>query len=104
MGNAGAVLSGFAIFKNESVKRTDEGYIVLGITVIFLSFLQLGIYFPDAGGLFFKAGSLSYDPQRIKPPADYKGSDVDFSSKVSKDAMTKGGPQIVPEVQSSTTA
>ena len=34
------------------------------------------------GGMFFKAGGLNFDPQRIKPPAGYKGSDqIDFTAK-----------------------
>ena len=27
------------------------------------------------GGMFVKAGGLNFDPQIIKPPAGYKGSD-----------------------------
>ena len=50
--------------------------------VIGLTALMFFIYFPDMGGMLFPAGGLGkYDPQIIKPPADYRGADsMDFSS------------------------
>mmetsp|Transcript_51621 Transcript_51621/g.112342 ORF Transcript_51621/g.112342 Transcript_51621/m.112342 type:complete len:614 (+) Transcript_51621:249-2090(+) len=78
-GNAGAVLTLWTIFKQ--VDRTDTGFMILGGVIIGTSFLQWLIYFPDAGGMFFKAGSLNYDPQRIKPPEGYRGADaLDYSN------------------------
>ena len=36
---------------------------------------------PKEGGLLFKAGALSYDPQRWKPPDDLRGADqMDYSA------------------------
>jgi len=89
-GNAGAVLTLWAIFKNEDVPRTDEGFIILGIVVMATSFLMFGLYFPNAaeqgggGGLLFKPNSLSYDPQRWKPSGEgFRGADVmDYSKGV----------------------
>jgi len=78
-GNAGAVLTLWTIFKQ--VDRTDTGFVILGIVVMAESLLMLGIYFPQEGGLLFKAGALSYDPQRWKPPADLRGADqMDYSN------------------------
>ena len=78
-GNAGAVLTLWTIFKQ--VDRTDTGFVILGIVVMAEALLMLGIYFPQEGGLLFKAGALSYDPQRWKPPADLRGADqMDYAS------------------------
>merc|ERR1719498_2170566 len=78
-GNAGAVLTLWTIFKQ--VDRTDTGFVILGVVVMAEALLMLGIYFPQEGGLLFKAGALSYDPQRWKPPADLRGADqIDYSS------------------------
>jgi len=75
-GNGGAVLTLWTIFKNAAVVRTDEGFIVLGCVIIVTSLSMFGIYFPELGGMLFKPGGLgSYDPQRIKPPADFRGAD-----------------------------
>jgi hypothetical protein len=40
------------------------------------------IYFPDMGSMLFPAGGLGkYDPQLVKPPADYRGADsMDFAN------------------------
>ena len=51
--------------------------------------------FPDMGGMFFKAGGLKFDPQFIKPPAGYKGSDqIDFTNKATTtlDGNKAGSP------------
>jgi len=87
-GNAGAVLTLWTIFKQ--VDRTDTGFIILGIVVMAESLLMLGIYFPEHGGLFFKAGALNYDPQRWKPPADLRGADqMDYgAATTTKDTTT----------------
>ena len=74
-GNLGGVVALRAFFFG-GVTRTDTGYVNLGIFVICITATMFGIYFPDTGGMLFKAGALGkYDPQLIKPPADYKGMD-----------------------------
>jgi len=57
--------------------------------------MVMPVYFPEHGGMFFKAGALgSYDPQIIKPPADYRGADsvkmedVQGQEKANTDAKT----------------
>jgi len=75
-GNAGAVLTLWTIFKNANVARTDDGYVILGAVIMSTSILMWLIYFPTMGGMFFKAGSLRYDPQRVKVPEGYRGTDV----------------------------
>jgi len=84
-GNAGAVLTLWTIFKNAAVARTDSGFIILGCVIIGTSLSMFGIYFPEQGAMLFKAGGLgSYDPQRIKPPSDFRGSDqLDYSKQTS---------------------
>jgi len=79
-GNLGAVITLWSIFKQ--VDRTDTGYLILGIVVMAEAFLMLGIYFPNEGGLIFKAGALGkYDPQRWSPPDSYRGADqMDYSN------------------------
>ena len=54
--------------------------------VIGLTALMFFIYFPDMGSMLTPAGALgSYDPQLVKPPADYRGADsMDFAA-VKKD-------------------
>ena len=47
------------------------GYVADGIVTLSLFF----IYFPDKGGMLVPAGKLPYDPQILKPPADYRGAD-----------------------------
>jgi len=91
-GNGGAVLTLWTIFKNTAVARTDSGFIILGIVIIATSLSMFGIYFPDTGGMLFKAGGLgSYDPQRIKPPSDFRGADQMDYSQNQKEAG-KGPP------------
>merc|ERR1719238_676754 len=54
----------------------DQGFIYLVIVIITLSLSMFGIYFPQHGGMLFKAGGLGkYDPQLVKPPADLRGAD-----------------------------
>ena len=73
-GNLGAVIATSIFFKG-SAMRTDDGILWLGVTILALTLLCFAIYFPESGGMLFRAGSLSYDPQLIKPPADYRGAD-----------------------------
>jgi len=72
-GNLGAVIA-TSVFFRASI-RTDDGILYLGITVLAVTLSCFFIYFPDSGGMFHAAGKLKYDPQRIKPPANYRGAD-----------------------------
>ena len=39
------------------------------------------VHFPEHGSMFFPKGAIGYDPQLIKPPADYRGADdMDFAA------------------------
>ena len=80
-GNLGAVISLSAFFKGKDM-RTDVGFQALGIMVIAITALMHFIYFPDMGCMLLPRGALGkYDPQIIKPPADYRGADhMDFSA------------------------
>ena len=73
-GNLGAVIATSIFFKG-SAMRTDDGILYLGITILALTMSCFGLYFPESGGMLFKAGAIKYDPQVIKPPADYRGAD-----------------------------
>ena len=73
-GNLGAVIATSIFFKG-SAMRTDTGILYLGITILATSLFLFFLYFPDSGGMFFAAGKLKYDPQLIKPPANYRGAD-----------------------------
>jgi len=81
-GNLGAVVSIRAFFFSGNLRR-DEGLLQMGIMVIICTATLFGIYFPEFGGMLFKAGGLGkYDPQLVKPPADYRGADsMDYSKK-----------------------
>lgn len=74
-GNLGSVIATSIFFRG--AYRTDEGVVYLGGMIIGITMLMFGIYFPDKGGLLFKAGQLPcYDPQLVKPPEGYRGSDA----------------------------
>ena len=73
-GNLGAVIATSIFFKG-SAMRTDDGILYLGVTILAVTLLCFGLYFPESGGMLFKAGAIKYDPQVIKPPADYRGAD-----------------------------
>ena len=73
-GNLGAVIATSIFFKG-SAMRTDTGILYLGITILAVTLSCFGLYFPDSGGMLFGAGKLKYDPQIIKPPANYRGAD-----------------------------
>jgi len=80
-GNLGAVIALNTILTPDI--RRDTGFMRLGAFVIGLTATMFFIYFPDMGGMLFPKGSLgSYDPQLVKPPADYRGADsMDYSKK-----------------------
>ena len=80
-GNLGSVIALSAFFKGKDI-RTDQGFLNLGIMVICITAGLFFVYFPDTGSMLFPAGGLGkYDPQLIKPPADYRGADsMDFGN------------------------
>jgi len=91
-GNFGGVMgSRFIVGPNAPF---DDGFIWLGIIIMTMSLTMFGIYFPEHGGMLFKAGSISYDPQLIKPPADMKGADQLNYNGAGKDKTlsTSGAP------------
>ena len=62
----------------------------MGITIMATTATLLLMYFPEHGGMFHKAGALKYDPQCIKPPAGYRGSDaMDYSAKSTETSTDK---------------
>lgn len=87
-GNLGSVIATSIFFRGRF--RTDEGVVNLGIMIIAITLLMFGIYFPDKGGLLFKAGSIPYDPQLVKPPEDYRGADS-MNYAAAKTSDTKKG-------------
>merc|ERR1711988_1916818 len=80
-GNLGGVIALRAFFFG-GIARADQAFISMGIMVICVTFSMFGIYFPEHGGMLFPAGGLGkYDPQLLKPPADYRGADsMDLSA------------------------
>merc|ERR1719478_519124 len=79
-GNAGCVVSLRIFFFGAF--RTDVGIFNLGWFIIGLTALMFFVYLPEHGSMFTRAGALgSYDPQIIKPPADYRGADqMDYAA------------------------
>jgi len=87
-GNAGALLTNALFFTSDSL-RTDLGFIYMGITILVTTCSIIFIYFPEHGSMFTKAGAIKcYDPQLIKPPAGYRGSDsMDYSKQANKPSV-----------------
>ena len=78
-GNLGSVVTQATFFTAAST-RTDAGFEHMGYAIIGASLLCALLYFPRDGGLLLPSG-LKYDPQLIKPPATYRGSDqMDYGS------------------------
>jgi len=75
-GNGGAVAMLNLFFKGHPIRK-DKGILNMGLTIVILTCVTvMPVYMPEHGGMFFKAGGMgSYDPQIIKPPADYRGAD-----------------------------
>merc|ERR1712216_478005 len=75
-GNSGAVAMLNLYFKGHPMRK-DKGIFYMGLCIVILSCtMVMPVYFPEHGGMFFKAGALgSYDPQIIKPPEGYRGAD-----------------------------
>jgi len=91
-GNLGSVIATSIFFKGQY--RTDEGVQYLGIMIVAITAIMFGIYFPDKGGLLFKAGSLPYDPQIVKPPEGYRGADsMDYKNATTTTKEAKNGDE-----------
>merc|ERR1711998_402279 len=77
-GNLGGVIALRAFFFG-GVARADQAFIIM---VICVTLSMFGIYFPEHRGMLFPAHGLGkYDPQILKPPADYRGADsMDLSA------------------------
>merc|ERR1719198_362496 len=95
-GNFGGVM-GSRFIVNPNIPL-DDGFINMGLIIIFMSLTMHGIYFPEHGGMLFKAGGLgSYDPQLIKPPADLKGADqLNYKEAQSKTLTAAPQPAAAP--------
>merc|ERR1719263_1730021 len=79
-GNLGSVIATWTFFKGRY--RTDDGIVNLGIMIIGVTLLLFGVHFPEHGSMLFKKGAIKYDPQIVKPPADYRGADLmDYSRR-----------------------
>jgi len=89
-GNLGSVIALSAFFRGKTT-RTDTGFLNLGIMVIAITALMFFIYFPEMGSMLTPAGGLGrYDPQLLKPPADYRGADsMDFNNVSTTETGTK---------------
>lgn len=92
-GNLGSVIALAAFFRGKT-SRTDQGFLNLGILVMSITSLLFAVYFPEHGSMLFKAGGLGkYDPQLVKPPADYRGADsMDFGNVNLEGKNTDGKP------------
>merc|ERR1712093_876414 len=75
-GNSGAVAMLNLYFKGHPIRK-DKGIFNMGMCIVILTCtMVMPVYFPEHGGMFFKAGALgSYDPQIIKPPEGHRGAD-----------------------------
>ena len=91
-GNLGSVIALSAFFRGKTT-RTDTGFMNLGIMVMAITALMFFIYFPDMGSMLTGPGGMGkYDPQLLKPPADYRGADsMDFGN-VNLEIMNDGKP------------
>merc|ERR1711871_1745275 len=94
-GNLGAVIGSRNIV--HAAQPLDTGFINLGIIIVSVSLVMHGLYFPDSGGMLFKAGALGkYDPHLLKPPLSLRatatnaGRAEQASSSVSAARAEKG--------------
>ena len=98
-GNLGSVIALSAFFRGKTT-RTDTGFMNLGIMVMAITGLMFLIYFPDMGSMLTGPGGMGkYDPQLVKPPADYRGADsMDFGAvKTDADGKAKDGKAVTVE-------
>jgi NNP family nitrate/nitrite transporter-like MFS transporter len=102
-GNLGSVIT-LSLFFHGSNMRTDVGIFYTGIVTIIVTMLLFLVYFPEQGGILFRAGSLKYDPQRIKPPKNYRGADsITYSSEVKEAATHSEGKSSITHTNESST-
>ena len=84
-GNFGALMSSKYIVGGS---KLDEGFIRLGLIIVFGSLIMMGIFFPGEGGIILPK-SFPYNPQLIKEREGQKGSDeLDFSKGSSTTASS----------------
>merc|ERR1711881_679200 len=98
-GNSGAVAMLNLFFKGHPIRK-DKGIFKMGLCIVILTCtMVMPVYFPEHGGMFFKAGALgSYDPQIIKPPEGYRGADsviMPGEEKPEKAASEAKGEEVV---------
>jgi NNP family nitrate/nitrite transporter-like MFS transporter len=101
-GNSGAVAMLNLYFKGHPIRK-DQGIFRMGMCIVILTCtMVMPVYFPEHGGMFFKAGALgSYDPQIIKPPEGYRGADSviqeggEKSEKVASEAKEPQNDELV---------
>jgi len=95
-GNSGAVAMLNLFFKGHPIRK-DEGIFKMGLCIVILTCtMVMPVYFPEHGGMFFKAGALgSYDPQIIKPPEGYRGADSVVMEEANKEPEAKGNEEQV---------
>mmetsp|Transcript_14667 Transcript_14667/g.46158 ORF Transcript_14667/g.46158 Transcript_14667/m.46158 type:complete len:342 (-) Transcript_14667:476-1501(-) len=84
-GNLGAVINTSLWFRGRY--ETDTGIVYMGIYIVAVTALCFALYFPESGGMLFKAGSLPYNPQLYKTKKEM-GASIDFS----KGCAVKDGP------------
>jgi NNP family nitrate/nitrite transporter-like MFS transporter len=95
-GNSGAVAMLNLYFKGHPMRK-DKGIFNMGLCIVILSCtMVMPVYFPEHGGMFFKAGALgSYDPQIIKPPAGYRGADSVVMEETKREPEAKGDEELI---------
>jgi NNP family nitrate/nitrite transporter-like MFS transporter len=82
-GSAGGFLTNMLFFTADT--RSDAGFVNMGVCILAVTSLLVFVYFPDMGSMFTKAGAVAYDPQRIHPPAGYRGADsLQYKASVTK--------------------
>ena len=95
-GNLGSVIATNIFFKGAF--RTDVGVVNLGGMIIGITMLMFFISFPEHGSMLFKKGVLKYDPQLVKPPADYRGSDqMDYGKVALMQGHEGKSAKVVPQ-------
>jgi hypothetical protein len=104
-GNAGAVIVGNIFFTGNF--RTDEGIINMGWFIVGITALIFCMYFTgdEGGSMLTKANGLGkYDPQIIKPPANYRGADVMDYAEAARRMSAQGAVKVDVQKDGVTTA
>jgi len=92
-GSLGSVITLRAFFFSGATRK-DTGVFQMGIYIIAVTALMFLVYFPEQGGMLFKAGGLgSYNPQLIAPPEGYRGADAIDLSKHTPQSSPRSSPQ-----------